>query len=226
MEPKNISKADKIDDARDISQNKKPEKSEAHRLSIHNTVTMPRELTIQEDPTEPSCLTSPGLEARAGYLSERQAPLQASQSVQPESSSQSSVHSEGSGQEQDHVPLLRLPPHVPEPDSLATDRPDLVRSSVRRSWLNLRRRSSRASPPENEEASSPPRSPPQGAPDIPSISSPIRLSQRGESDQDDTPTSTHIEFTPEGEIDPNFMRAEMQDWDANPFNPKNSPGGT
>ncbi|KAJ5321995.1 uncharacterized protein N7506_011125 [Penicillium brevicompactum] len=207
MEPKNISKADKIDDARDISQNKKPEKSEAHRLSIHNTVTMPRELTIQEDPTEPSCLTSPGLEARAGYLSERQAPSQASQSVQPESSSQSSVHGEGSDQEQDHTPPLRLPPHVPEPDSLATDRPDLVRSS-------------------NEEASSPPRSPPQGAPDIPSISSPIRLSQRGESDQDDTPTSTHIEFTPEGEIDPDFMRAEMQDWDANPFNPKNSPGGT
>ncbi|KAJ5344776.1 hypothetical protein N7452_002780 [Penicillium brevicompactum] len=188
MEPKNISKADKIDDARDVSQNKKPEKSEAHRLSIHNTVTMPRELTIQEDPTEPSCLTSPGLEARAGYLSERQAPSQASQSVQPESSSQSSLS-------------------------------ETIMAQPQASFVSRL-------PPENEEASSPPRSPPQGAPDIPSISSPIRLSQRGESDQDDTPTSTHIEFTPEGEIDPDFMRAEMQDWDANPFNPKNSPGGT
>ncbi|KAJ5349547.1 hypothetical protein N7541_007274 [Penicillium brevicompactum] len=181
MEPKNISKADKIDDARDVSQNKKPEKSEAHRLSIHNTVTMPRELTIQEDPTEPSCLTSPGLEARAGYLSERQAPSQASQSVQPESSSQSSVHGEDSGQEQDHVPLLRLPPHVPEPDSLATDRPDLVRSSVRRSWLNLRRRSSRASPRRTRKR--PPHHDRHPREHQTSLLSPLRFASRSENEE-------------------------------------------
>lgn len=229
MNPEKMSKSDQIAKAREISQNKKPDKETAHVLSLRSKARMPRDLTIEEDQTEPSCATSPGIKPREAYLSRRLVPSKSSASTQTRPSTPTPLVSEPLSPLQVHTPPTRLPPYVPTPDSLATDVPDFVRSSVRRSWLYAEPRSPRSPRSfrsvDRPRPRTPPRPPHHGAPMDPSLSSPIRLSQRGESDRDSTPTSTHLEFTEEGEIDPKFMRAEMDDWDTNPFNPANFSAG-
>lgn len=225
MNPEKMPKYDQIAKAREVSQNKKPDKQEVFALSLRSKARMPRDLTIEEDQTEPSCSTSPGIKPREEYLSRRLVPSESPASTQTRPSTPTPLDSEPLSQTQVHTPPTRLPPYVPIPDSLATDAPDFVRSSVRRSWLYAEPRSPRSFPfVDRPPPCTPPRPPPHRVP-VPLLSSPIRLSPRGESDRDSTPTSTHLEFTEEGEIDSEFMKAEMDDWNNNPFNPANSSAG-